>query len=205
MKRAISGTKSDGYRHSTTLVLISIAWVVGAVPIVTIGPATVGAYTAVLSVLQDGEIDWKRVYTTTRRTVVFAVSWTVLVAALVAGSGLYLHRFLVTGGAIAGALTVVGLYATLFVAIVTIATLVAVADGIPPQTALKRGYVWTVRHPTLSLTAVVLSAVLLAVSLLFTVAFVLLFAGVVGTFHVQLVLEDVDSDRSVGDDRSVSS
>lgn len=189
--RALSTVKSDGYRHATKLVPISVAWFLASLPLVTIGPATVGAYAAIGDVLRDYEVDYGHVADVLRRQSVAALVLSLLPTAAGLGMVLYVLEFARTGAPLAGMLALGSFYAAIFLVLVMIPTFVALSEGEWLGDALKRGYVETVSHVTLSLAMAFLTLVLLAVTLLTTIGFVLLFAGAAFTFHLALFGEEI--------------
>ncbi|PSP90055.1 hypothetical protein BRC78_05375 [Halobacteriales archaeon QH_8_68_33] len=189
--RALSTLKSDGYRHATKLVPISVVWFLASLPLVTIGPATVGAYAAISDVLTEYEADYGHVAGVLKRQSVAAFVLSLLPTAAGLGSVLYLTEFARTETPLAGMLALGSAYAAIFLVLVMIPTFVALSEGEWVVDALKQGYVETVSHATLSLTMAFLTLVLFVVTLLTTIGFALLFAGAAFTFHLALFAEDI--------------
>lgn len=188
---ALSTTKTEGYRYATKLVPISVAWFLASLPLVTIGPATVGAYAAIGDVLRDREVDRRHVAGIVKRQSVAAFALSLLPTAAGLGSILYLSEFARTGTPLAGLLALGCFYAAIFLILVEIPTFVALSEGEWVGDALKHGYVETVDHATLSLVTGVLTLLAFVVLALSTIGFVLLFAAVAFTFHLGLFAEDI--------------
>lgn len=188
---ALSTIKNEVYRHAYTLVPISVVWFLASLPLVTIGPATVGAYAAIGDVLRDHEVDYGRVATVLKKQSVAAFALSLLPTTAGLATVLYVAEFARTSAPLAGVMALVSFYAAVFLVLVMIPTFVALADGVWVGTALKRGYVQTVGHATLSLVTAIVTLVVLVVTLLTTIGFVFLFAAVAFTFHLALFDEGV--------------
>lgn len=188
---ALSTIKSEVYRHAYTLVPISVVWFLASLPLITIGPATVGAYAAISDVLRDHEVDYGHVSSVLRKQSVAAFVLSLLPTTAGFATVLYVAEFVRTSAPLAGVMALVSFYAAVFLMLVMIPTFVVLADGVWVGTALKRGYLQTVGHATLSLATAVLTLVVLVVTLLTTIGFVLLFAAAAFTFHLALFDEDI--------------
>lgn len=185
---ALKRTLGFVYRHSTLLACLSVCWVLSLVPVVTAGPATVAFYTVVLSIREHGVVDWRTVRDRTRETAIHAALLGTLPVAFLAIGALDL----LSSSRLAVPAIVVGtlaLYAGVYGFVVLIPTFVALAEGATPVDALRRGYVWTARQPTLAVRVAIVSVALLVATLALTFAFVVLFAALACTYHVSL-LED---------------
>lgn len=179
------------YQHSATLVAVSVAWFVASLPLVTIGPATLGAYAAVRSLRQTGRLDRDYVVGAVRTNGVHAALLSALPVAFAAPAGLSLRGGATVTG-LATIVAVVGLYVAGYLAVALIPTFVAMADGESPGVALKRAYVWTATDPAAALSLALVTAILFAVTALLTVGFVLLFAAAAFSYHVEYLAEDLD-------------
>ncbi|SEW14624.1 hypothetical protein [Natrinema salifodinae] len=177
------------WTHLVSVIGISLAWFLTALPIVTIGPATVGAYRAVLSLREDGadRVDREAVLATVRRQFVHATLLALVPVALVAIAANYALAYLATGTVAAGLLALCCTYAGLYAWLVSIPALLGVAAGESPTAALATGYRWTAAHPVGAVALGVVTVALFAVTTLLTVAVALLFAGVAFAFHVEFV------------------
>lgn len=195
---ALNDLKGFAYVNSAELTLVSVLWFVCSLPVVTIGPVTLGAYTAVTSLHEEEGLNASRVFGTVRDNLVGSTLLGLLPIALGGITFLYLYRFLTAGDAIAGLLTLVGVYATIFVGLVLIPTFVSLAQGASGVQALRQGYLWVVLHPTLALAVALFSTIFLGVTAILVVAFMVLFAGVTFSFHVEVMasqLEEIEPDE----------
>lgn len=180
------------YRHSVTLVAVSIAWFVASLPLVTIGPATLGAYAAIQSLRDTGRLDRGYVVRILRTNGVHAALLSFLPVVFAAPAGLSLRG----GATLAGfepIVAVVGLYVAGYLVIALIPTFVAMANGASPSPALKQAYVWTATHPTAALSLAIVTAVVFAVTALLTIGFALLFPAVAFSYHIEYLADDIDA------------
>lgn len=180
------------YQHSATLVAVGVAWFVASIPLVTIGPATLGAYAAIRSLRETGRLDRGYVASAVRTNGIHAalLSFLPMVFAIPAGLSLRGGTMFVGVDSI---IAVVGLYIAGYLVVTLIPAFIAMADGDAPATALKRAYVWTATDPTAALSLALVTAVIFVVTALLTVGFVLLFAGVTFSYHVEYLADDLDA------------
>jgi hypothetical protein len=178
------------YRHSTALVPASVLWVLCSLPLVTVGPASLGVYSLVLSLRETGRVDRTRVVETVRGNLVPATLLGFLPVTFVGIASLYVVSGLATG-LVGTALTAGALYAGLYVGVLLIPTFVSVAAGVDPKVALRESYVWLASSPVVGLQLLLVTAVLLVATLGLSVGFFLLFAGVTATYHVELLVRTV--------------
>ena len=188
---ALSETKRQFYRHAWSLVPIGVVWFLASLPVVTVGPATVGAYAAVGSVLRTHEVDYGHVADVLRRQSAAALVLSLLPVTAAVAAGLYALEFLRTQSPLAAGLALVSVYAVLFFVLVLVPTFVALSEGDWIGTAVRKGYLWTVQHPTLSLTTAFVTLVVFVVTAALTLGFVLLFAAVAFTFHHVLLADQL--------------
>ncbi len=180
------------YEHSVTLVVVSVAWFVASLPLVTIGPVTLGAYAAIRSLRETGRLDRGYVAIAVRTNGIHAalLSFLPMVFALPAGLAL---RGATTLGGVDSVSAVLGLYVAGYLAVALIPTFIAMADGVPPAAALKRAYVWTATEPTAALSLALVTAGVFVVTALLTVGFILMFAAVAFSYHVEYLVDDLDT------------
>lgn len=183
------------WAHLVPVVGISVCWFLAALPVVTVGPATVGAYRAVLSLRETGSVDRDAILETVRRQFVHATLLGLLPLVLLAIAATYASAYLQTGALRAGLLGLAALYAAGYAWLVGVPTLVGLAEGESPTAALRDGYLWTARHGVGAVALGVVTAALFAVASLLTVAVALLFAGVAAAFHVEFVAGVDETDR----------
>jgi hypothetical protein len=178
------------YRHSTALVPASLLWVLCSLPLVTVGPASVGVYSLVLSLRETGRVDRDRVVETVRENLVPATLLGFLPATFVGIAALYVVSGLATG-IVGTALTAVALYAGLYLGVLLIPTFVSMAAGVAPRAALRESYVWLAGSPVTGLQLLLVTVALLVATLGLSVGFVLLFAGVAAAYHVEVIARTV--------------
>jgi len=179
------------YEHSVTLVAVSVAWFVASLPLVTIGPATLGAYAAIRSLRETGSLDRRRVAGVLRRNGVHAVLLSFLPVTFFVAAGLYLRSGTPRTG-FETVIAVVGVYVGAYLVVALIPTFITMASGEPPTVALRRAYVWTATKPTAALSLVLVTAIVFAVTALLTIGFVLLFPAVAFSYHVEYLADDFD-------------
>ncbi len=175
------------YRHSTALVPMSVLWVLCSLPLVTVGPVSLGAYSVVLSLRETGRVDRSRVVGTVRTNLVPATLLGFLPVTLVGIAALYVATGL-AAGVVGTALTVGALYAGLYLGVLLIPTFVSVAGGAEPKAALRESYVWLAKSPATGLQLLIVTAVLLVATLGLSIGFLLLFAGIAASYHVEVVV-----------------
>ena len=186
---AVRSTARFVWDNVVSVVGISLCWFAAALPIVTVGPATVGAYAAVLS-LRDDEtdgVDRAAVGSAVRSQFVHATALGLLPLTLVGVAAAYARAYLATGRALSGVLAVVALYAATYVCLVSVPTFIRLAAGDSLPVAVRTGYLWTARHAVGTVVLGAVTGALFVVSSLLTVAVALLFAGVAFAFHVEFV------------------
>ena len=178
------------YRHSTALVPVSFLWVLCSLPLVTVGPASLGVYSVVLSLRETGRVDRNRVVRTVRATFLPATLLGLLPMIFVGISSLYVLSGLATG-IVGTALTAAALYAGLYLGVLLIPTFVSMASGVDPKVALRESYVWLAGSPVTGLQLLLVTVVLLVATVGLSVGFLLLFAGVTAAYHVEVVVRTV--------------
>lgn len=193
---AIRSTGRFVWTNLVSVVVISLGWFLASLPIVTVGPATVGAYRAVLSLRADGAdgIDRDAVRTAVRTQFVHATLLGLVPLVLLAIAAAYAYAYLTTGTLASGLLALAGVYAAGYVWLVSVPAFVGLAAGEPVADAVTAGYCWTARHAVGAVALAAVTAALLVVSSLLTVAVALLFAGVAFAFHVEFVATVSDSE-----------
>lgn len=186
---ALSAAGRFVYRNSDRLALVSLVWFVSSVPIVTSGVATLGAYVAVAQLRSDrNRVEWEPLVALVRNRAVAATLFGLFPLSLYALSALYAVS---AGNSRLRTLLFFGiLYGAVYATLVMIPTFDALAAGRPPRSALTAGGRWTAAHPTLSLLSLLISLGIFGVTLLLTVAFPLLFAGLVVSVNIHLVRTD---------------
>ena len=189
MYASLERTARFVWTNLVSIVWISIGWFLAALPIVTLGVATVGAYRAVLSLREDDHegIDRTAVRETVRQQFVHATLLGLIPLVLFAIAANYALAYLVTATVPAGLLALCCGYAGLYATLVSMPTLLGLAAGKPVTTALRDGIVWTARHAVGAVALGVVTAALLILTSLLTVAVALLFAGIAFALHVEFI------------------
>lgn len=186
------------YDKSFALVVLSLLWFVASLPIVTIGPATVGAYAAILSI-RDKD------YPGVDREMVVDALWKQFVPSVALGllpiffggiSAFYLTR--PSGGSFTYALGLLAGYIAIYLSLVLMPTFVELARGEEPIAALRTGVAWVSSHPGPSLALGTITLLLFVASAVLTVALPLLFAGIAFTIQVEVVVA-TDEDTADAD------
>ena len=179
------------YEHSVTLVAVSVAWFVASLPLVTVGPATLGAYAAIRSLRETGALDRGHVAGVLRRNGVHAALLSFLPVTFFAAAGLYVRGGTPRTG-FETVIAVVGVYVGAYLVVALIPTFITMAAGEPPTVALRQAYLWTASKPTAALSLAIVTAVIFAVTALLTIGFVLLFPAVAFSYHVEYLADDFD-------------
>lgn len=190
------------YRHSLALVGVSLAWFVAVLPLVTIGPATVGAYRAVIAVRDPEPFDVWTVLGTVRRQLLHAVLLGLLPLTFWGVALFYAAQYATADDTVALALFLAAFYIGVYLALQVIPAFVALAHGAEGIDAISFGRSWTSEHLTLALLTVIVTAVLAVVLGLLTVAFPIFFGGVASAFHVEVVDEAYASYAAERDERA---
>lgn len=175
------------YRNTGSVVAISVAWFLVSIPILTVGPATLGAYAAIRSLRDEGAVDVRNVLSTVRTHALNAtlLGW---IPILIGGTSmLYIATLVSSGETVAGVLGVTGLYLTLHLVMVLIPAFVGLARGHSLSASIKTSYRWTIDRPSTALWMLVTTVLLLIASLLLMVAFPLVFTAITAWFHTELV------------------
>lgn len=178
------------YDHSFALVVVSLLWSLASLPLVTIGPATIGAYAAIESLRERGWIDRSEVFATVRRELIHAFLLSVVAGIIGVMGVLYILQFVANGDTLAGLLAVAAVYVATHLALVLPAVFLGLVRGCSLDDAAWTGYRWTVTNPVTAVLLGTTTVMLLVVSLLLTIAVILVFPAIVFSFHVEL-LNDV--------------
>lgn len=177
--------------HAGAFVVVSLAWSLASLPLITVGPATLGAYAALISLREEGSVDRAFVANTLRDHGVDALLLGLVAVVTSAISLLYFGRFVTTGSRLAGFLGVAGTYVSVHLTLVLVPTFVGLANGVGLSMAVRRGYYWTVTRPLVAVSMLILTSLLFAASLLLTVALVFVFPAFVAAFHTGLLTDTI--------------
>lgn len=187
-RRALTRLPRFVYGNGSQLVVLSVAWVVCSLPLVTIGPATLAVYIAVQDLRSDqNTIDRSRIASVLWQNGIASIVFSGIPLVFSTIAFLYGTQALEQGVLLGEIVALIAGYVALYATLVLIPTFDAMAAGVPPVTSVRRGVYWVSTYPTAALTTALLTVVLLALSLLLTIAFVLLFAGIVVSLHLAIV------------------
>jgi hypothetical protein len=189
-RRALAGLPQFVYGNGLQLVVLSVAWVVCSLPLVTMGPATLMVYTAIQD-LRSGRntIDRSRIISILRQNGAASIIFSGVPFVFGIIAFLYGTQALQQGVLLGEIVALITGYVALYATLVLIPTFNAMAAGVSPMSSVRRGVRWVRAYPTAALTTALLTVIILALSVLLTIAFVLLFAGIVVSLHVAVVDE----------------
>lgn len=199
-RRTLLETARFVYKRSFELVVVSVGWFLLSVPLITVGVATMGAYAAIISLRETGEVDGAAVRRVIRETFVPALVLGWLPGLLTGLWALNVDRFVRSGGTFSLVMSLVTLYAVLYTTLVLIGVYVELADGRELWTAFKRGNQWVRRNPVFSTLTAGASLVLFVVTALLTIAFVLLFPALCFSLQIQAYENARDDDGGLTPD-----
>lgn len=195
MASSLRRTGGFVYNNSHTLVLISIGWFLASVPIVTIGPATLAAYIAIDQLNSDvNRIEVSDILASVRQRLVPAFLLGLVPLVFFALSVLYLAAQAREPTLLRVSLFYLTLYLALYTSLVMIPTFRRLATGQPASKAMVAGVRWTATHPTLAMLTGIITATVLVFTLLLTIGFALLFPAIAFSFHTQLI--PIEENRS---------
>ncbi|MDS0223517.1 hypothetical protein NDI54_19435 [Haloarcula sp. S1AR25-5A] len=187
-RHAVAGVPGFVYRNGLSLVLVSVAWFLASLPLVTIGPATLGAYVAIQDLRSDrNQINREHVlhilHCNGVASLLFSGVPVVFGAVAVTYGVTSLQRGSIPGEIIA----LIAAYVATYSALALMPTFDRLARGDGVIDAARFGLGWLVHHPTPALAMGLLTVTLLALAALLTIAFVVLFAGVVFSLQVAII------------------
>lgn len=177
------------YHNGLRLVAVSVLWFVCSLPLLTVGPATLGAYTSIATLRDGPRIDRKRVVRTVKQHGISATLLTGIPFVLGAIAALYAQQYLATRSTPALVLGVVTTNAAAYAALTLIPTFAGLATGADLESSLGTAVRWTARNGVAAVMMGMTTLLLFVVTALLTIAFVLVFAGVTFSFHLETVLE----------------
>ncbi|WP_424004738.1 hypothetical protein ACOZ4I_08505 [Haloarcula salina] len=179
------------YENGPRMVGLSVVWFLCSLPVVTIGPSTLGAYGAILSLREEQAFDYDRIRTLLGRHGLSSVLLTGLPVLLAATGALYVRRYFATESTVALVLAVVTLYAAAYAALVLIPTFVELANGAPLEQSIRSGIRWTSANAVGAIAMAMATLMLFVLAGALTVAFVLVFAGIAFSLHLDVLAPTV--------------
>jgi len=193
--RALATAFRTVYDHPVPMVAISVGWVLASLPLVTVGPSTLGAYAAVRSVREKGYVNRTEIAATLRNHWLDAVLFSGLMAVFPVIAVLYMDQFITTGTGYAGLFGAVGVYLAYHAWVVFALAFVSLASGTDVVDAVTNSYRWSVERPVVTVLVGIVTGTLFVVCTLLTIALPLVFPALAATFHTELT---ADSLRPVG-------
>lgn len=190
------------YHNGPRLIVLSTLWFVCSLPLVTIGPATLGTYAAIASLRRVHYVDRGYVAAVLKRHGVSAALLTGVPLVLAAIAFLYVRQYLATPSTLSLALGVVTTYAAAYTALVLVPTFAGLATGVELETALRAAVGWTAGNALAAVTMAMATVMVFLVTALLTIAFVVVFAGLSFSFHLETVLEPMEDDDEGGESGS---
>jgi len=189
--RALATAFRTVYDHPLPMVAISVGWVLTSLPLVTVGPSTLGAYAAVRSVREKGYVDRPEVVATLRNHWLDAVLFSGLMAVFPVIAVLYMDQFITTGTGYAGLFGAVGVYLAYHAWVVFALAFVSLADGTDVVEAVTTSYRWSVERPVVTVLVGIVTGTLFVVCTLLTIALPLVFPALVATFQTELTADSL--------------
>lgn len=178
------------YGNGPRLIGLSLVWFLASLPIITLGPATLGAYAAIVSFQEHGEFDFSEVTATLKRHGLSATLLTGVVALLSVAAIKYAQLYLAAPTTLLLVLAVVTTYAAIYLQILLIPTFVGLATGDSVTRSLPRAVKWTASNAMGATTMVMATVFITIVTGVLTIAFVLVFAGLTFAFHIDVLTDD---------------
>ncbi|QLH78303.1 hypothetical protein HZS55_13735 [Halosimplex rubrum] len=190
--RTLRTTARFVYRNGPQLVGLSVLWSLAVLPVVTLGPATLGFYAAVGSLDSDrNRVELRSALGTVRRRLVPAVAFGLAPLLFFALSASYLYAFLGSQSTFQFAAALATFYVGLYLGLVNVPAFVALSRGASAKTAIESGIGWTAANPTLTMLVGLCTLAILVVTLALTIAVVLVFPAAAFSFQVKAVGDDV--------------
>ncbi|WP_160135392.1 hypothetical protein [Halococcus salsus] len=192
---ALSQVSRFVYQNGFSLAIISLLWFLASLSLVMIGPATLAAYVAIQDLRSDqNRVDRAHVLTVLRHNGVASAMFSGVPVALGAVAVTYATAALERGSVLGEGIALVAAYAAVYVSLALMPTFAKLAGSEDAVDALRYGLKWLIRHPTPALAMGLMTLVVLSVTVLLTIAFVLVFPGL--AFSIQLTIIDEVEEHS---------
>lgn len=176
------------YDHGPQLVAVSVFWFFCSLPLVTVGPATLAAYAAVVSLREGYQIDRRRVAATVKRHGVTAALFSGVPLAFTGVAALYVRQYLATRSTAALVLGVITTYVAVYTALILVPTFTRLTTGDDLEPAVRAAVRWTGRNAVGAVMVAMGTFLLFVVTGVLTIGFVLVFGGTVVAFHLETLL-----------------
>lgn len=191
------------YEYGPRMVLLSVAWFVCSLPLVTVGPATLAVYAAVASVRETYTFDREHIGSVLKRHGLSALLLSGVPLVLAVISVLYALEYFASPSTFLLALSVGSAYASAYMALVLVPTFVGLATGGALESSVRAGFRWTSANAVGAVTLAMATLVAFLVTGLLTIAFALVFAGFAAAFHVHVLLEPPEHEQASEQDHSL--
>lgn len=175
------------YRNSLALILISVAWFLAALPILTLGPATLCAYRAVIELREHDRLEVRPILGMVRTQFVHAFLFGLAPLAFWGIALFYAIQYALLSETPALLLFLAAFYIGTYLAILAVPVLIGLAHGLHVLDAISFGRAWVSDHVTLALLVALGTLVITMVCVILSIAFPMLFAGLAACFHVELL------------------
>lgn len=197
--RSLRETGAFVYRHSAVLVVVSICWFIGSLPVVTAGPATLCAYAAIRS-LRNEDREMTAVLSTLRRHGLNAALLGFVPGIVCVVTLLYFYKYLMTNSVEHLVFAIIGVYLFSFLSLVLVTTFVRLAAGSAFDEAVQDGYSWAVHDPLRSTMTMVTSGAIFLVGVISVVGLIIIIPAILFSFHTAIIQRsqstmDPDGDR----------
>ncbi|MFB9807100.1 hypothetical protein ACFFQF_18520 [Haladaptatus pallidirubidus] len=198
-RRSFQRTGTFIFQHSISLVIISICWFVGSLPLVTSGPATLGAYSAIHSIRNGDRIETRMIRRTLRRHGLNAtlLGFVPIIVGII--TAIYFHQYIVTNSTFYIVFAIGGVYLFAFLLLISLTTFVRLSDGCTFVEAVKDSYGWVIHNPLLSMMIMLTSGVLLLIGIISIVGLVVIIPAILFSFHLEVVQTNVSQIAQNGD------
>lgn len=192
LRDAVGGAVRFSYRNVLELFFVSVGWFLAALPVVTVGPATLGAYRAVENLRETGQLNGSDVFECVRGQFVHATLLGLIPIVFWGISVIHAVQYVTSQSTVTLVLFLVTFYVGMYLAMSGVPTFIALARGEHAYEAVRFGHDWVTAHLTLALLTVLVTAAFGVVCLVLSVAFPALFAGIAVSFHSHVVAADLE-------------
>lgn len=186
-RRSLRRTGGFIYHHSSSLVLISICWFVGSFPLITSGPATLGAYSAIRSMRNGDRIETKAIRRTLRSHGLNATLMGFVPVIVGVLTSAYFYRYIVTDATQYIVLSIVGVYLFSFLLLVSLTTFAFLSNEDTFFVAVSDSYGWVIQNPLLSTVIILTSGVLILIGIISIVGLIIIIPAALFSFHLEVI------------------
>ena len=183
------------YRHSLVLVLVSVCWVVGSLPVVTCGLSTLGAYAAIRSLHSNDKIDIAEIAATVRCHGLNASLLIYIPIIIGFATVAYFRTYVRTDSLQYLAIAIAGTYLFIFLSLVVLTTFAVLSRDRSFVDSLSASYTWVVANPTHSTTLIFVYAGVLLLGAVSVIGLVVIVPALVFTLHEGVVRDGFSESR----------